>query len=283
MTNRNYISPFPFLHAISLLSHRTRIGKFNSAIEQYVDADSVVVDIGSGSGILGMLAAQAGARKVVCVDINEKSVEYSRSVARRNKLDANMEFVVSDFRDFVAEEKADVVICEMLSSFMLIEQQVPAAIHAKKHILKTDGIILPNHIRIYAVPVECNTVWSRFRREAIAFMAVPQTVERGAARDLANLVLVKEFTFNSNDESLAVDELLDFTICSNGILHGFLGMFEADLSDDIRLNMEDGWKEILMPIESPIPLLEGQSIRTRIRFTPGEYDTLRLNVERGAQ
>lgn len=283
MTNRNYITPFPFLHAISLLSHRTRINKFNSAIKRYVNADSIVVDIGSGSGILGMLAARAGARKVVCVDINEKLVEYSRSVARRNKLDENMEFVVSDFRNFVAEEKADVVICEMLSSFMLVEQQVPAALHAKKHILKPSGIILPNHIRIYSVPVECKTVWSRFRHEAIKFMPVPQTVEEGDARDLADLVLVKEFAFNSNDESRGVDEFLDFTICSDGILHGFLGMFEADLGDDIRLKMEDGWREILMPVESPMPLLEGQSIRTHIRFTPGEYDTLRLKVERSAQ
>ncbi len=283
MTNMNYITPFPFLHAISLLSHRTRINKFNSAIKRYVNADSIVVDIGSGSGILGMLAARAGARKVVCVDINEKSVEYSRSVARRNKLDENMEFVVSDFRDFVAEEKADVVICEMLSSFMLVEQQVPAALHAKKHILKPGGIILPNHIRIYSVPVECKTVWSRFRHKAIEFMPVPQTVEEGDARDLADLVLVKEFAFNSNDESRGVDEVLDFTICADGILHGFLGMFEADLGDDIRLRMEDGWKEILMPVESPIPLLAGQSIRTHIKFTSGEYDTLRLKVERSAQ
>ncbi|TFF96741.1 methyltransferase domain-containing protein [Candidatus Thorarchaeota archaeon] len=276
-------TPFQFLHAVSLLGHKSRIEKYKRAIENSVHEDSLVVDIGSGSGILGMLAAKAGAERVICVEINEDALAYSRRVAHKNGLASRMEFFSGDFRDFVPDSRADIVICEMLSSFMLVEQQIPAMLHARKHILKPGGILLPNHLCIYMVPVQCDAVWSRFNHDGIEFQPVPQTVDRRVARDLADLAQVREFTLGSNDESQIVDESLDYTVCSDGILHGFVGMFEADLIDGTKLSMEDGWRELFMPVESPLRVKKGQSVRAHVRFIPGAYDTLRLDAQVSAQ
>ncbi|TFG07974.1 methyltransferase domain-containing protein [Candidatus Thorarchaeota archaeon] len=283
MNKRSYAVPFPFLHAVSLLSHKRRIEKFRTVIHQVVDNGSVVVDLGCGSGVLGMLAAKAGAKKVTCVDINPEAIEYARRTARKNNLEDRMDFIAGDFRDMMLGDRADVVICEMLSSFMLVEQQIPASVHARKHLLKSDGILLPSRVRIYLVPVECEGVWSRFSQSGIEFEPVPQTVEKGMARDLADLALVSELTFNTENEPKTIDESLDFNVCSDGNLHGFVGMFEADLGQKIKLRMEDGWRELFMPIESPLCVKEGQTLRVHVRFTPGEYDTLRLHVQLSAQ
>ena len=46
-------------------------------LEKYVKKDSTVFDIGCGSGILGIVAAKLGAKKVLGIDIDEVAVKVS--------------------------------------------------------------------------------------------------------------------------------------------------------------------------------------------------------------
>ncbi|MCU4139139.1 MAG: putative RNA methylase [Methanophagales archaeon] len=61
-------------------------------------AEKTVFDFGCGNGILGIAAKMLGAKRVVCVDIDENALE----IARRNaqKLGVEVELVHSDVRDF---------------------------------------------------------------------------------------------------------------------------------------------------------------------------------------
>jgi len=69
-------------------------------------AEKTVFDFGCGNGILGIAAKMLGAKRVVCVDIDENALE----IARRNaqKLGVEVELVHSDVRDF--NEKGDTVV-----------------------------------------------------------------------------------------------------------------------------------------------------------------------------
>lgn len=273
MMSREYATPFAMLHAASLLSHRSRIRKFYDAIYRVVKSDDYVIDIGTGSGILAILAAREGAR-VTAIDVNQESLLYAKKAARRNGVDENIEFVHSHFAEFSPDEQADVVMCEMLSSFMLIEQQIAASNYAVENLLKPSGKIIPEVVSIYVTPVQNEILWERFEIEGLSFPRVVQTAEPGQSTDLADLSEVAVFDLTTPNPDAMVDKTVRFTFFQSGTVHGLLGMFESKIFDDILLTMEDGWRELFMPLEQPIQVREGESQDVRISFRPGEFDSL---------
>ncbi|MFW9956266.1 MAG: 50S ribosomal protein L11 methyltransferase, partial [Candidatus Thorarchaeota archaeon] len=154
MKERGFATPFSMLHAVMLLGQKTRLAKFNKAIREIVKSNDYVVDIGTGSGVLAIMAAKAGADKITAIDINGESLNYAKKAAELNGVLDKIDFIEGHFSDFIPDVRADVVICEMLSSILLVEQQVPASYHAIENILKPNGTIIPQNATIYIVPVE---------------------------------------------------------------------------------------------------------------------------------
>ena len=278
MSDREYATPFPILQAVSLLSHKSRIRKFNQAFERLIGPDDYVIDMGTGSGILAIMAARRGAR-VTAIDTNKESLKYAKDAARLNNVANKIEFVHAHFSDFNPDEKADFVICEMLSSVMLIEQQIPASQHAMKFLLKPGGKLIPEEVRLFVIPVNNEILWNRFKIEDLKFPRIPQTADRRQSVDLADLQELEKFDFSGTSNLLdEIDKLLDFEIVQNGTLHGLVGMFEARLCEDITLSMEDGWRELFLPLSESLEVDAGDKVTFRISFRPGEYDTLSIKV-----
>jgi predicted RNA methylase len=274
MEPNRYATPFTVLHAASLLSHKSRISKFQAALEQTVTSDSYVVDIGTGSGILAMLAAKAGAKKVTALEIDRGTAEYARKSIRKNGLDDTIEVINAHFSDFIPDEPADIVVCEMLSSILLIEQQIPAVIHANKHVRKDTGILLPSEVTISCAPVQSENLWNRFSFDELHFPSCPQTASLDDVKDMSDYKPIRTFDLNHVEEDMKVEEVIEFQVLDDGSIHGIIGMFEARLHRDITLNMNDGWRDLFLPIEQPIEVSKGNSLELSISFTPGEYDTL---------
>ncbi len=64
------------------------------AIEDILEADPAVdrvLDVGTGTGILGIAAAKLGAKKAVCIDIDEKAVKIARENAIINRMAEHLE------------------------------------------------------------------------------------------------------------------------------------------------------------------------------------------------
>jgi len=276
MVVMKYATPFPMLHAVSLLSHRSRLSKFQRALQKIVRPESRVVDIGTGTGVLALTAARAGAKSVTAIDVNRESLNYARKAAEINGLSKRISFVESHFEDYVPEEQADIVVCEMLSSMLLVEQQVPACSYAAKKILKPGGIILPASASVYAVPVECRSLWKRFSLLNLEFPKVPQTLGRGDAKDLSDAVLIARFDFSTPDVPAEVNEMLEYTIVEEGVLHGLVGFFKAKLYEDTTLGMDDGWRELFLPLVEPVEVSKGARISVQLQFKPGKFDSLKL-------
>jgi 16S rRNA G966 N2-methylase RsmD len=277
MDEYEYSTPFSILHAASLLSHRSRLSKFDEALKRVMTEDSYVVDLGTGTGVLAMMAARAGAKKVTAVEIDRISVEYAKNAIKQNGLEDVIEVVRSHYANFKPREKADIVTCEMLSSAMLVEPQVPASQWAMESILKDKGILLPRSATVYIAPVECHSVWERFSTAGFDFPRVPQTMDRDASRDLADLAILEEFDFFLHQDEWNVDRNLEFNIVSNGTVHGLMGMFEAHLTDDIKLTMEDGWRNLLLPLAEPVSVSQGDILSADVFYSPAIINSLRLS------
>ena len=75
-----------------------------------VKADESVLDMGTGCGLLGILAAKRGA-SVLAVDVNPYALRCARKNAALNHTRSNMEFVQGDlFRSFRETAKFDVIL-----------------------------------------------------------------------------------------------------------------------------------------------------------------------------
>jgi release factor glutamine methyltransferase len=73
------------------------------------DSDSVI-DVGTGCGILGVVAA-ARAKRVLAVDINSQAVRCAKENAKLNRVDHKMLFIVGDlFTSIKVRKRFDLIV-----------------------------------------------------------------------------------------------------------------------------------------------------------------------------
>jgi predicted RNA methylase len=103
-----------------------RTEAFGSAIRATVRAGDVVVDAGSGSGILAFFAASAGAACVYAVEIDPVLASWLERSVRANGLADTVHVICGDIGTVRLPTAVDVCICEMLDTGLLDETQVLA-------------------------------------------------------------------------------------------------------------------------------------------------------------
>lgn len=78
-----------------------------------------VLDLGTGSGVLAMAAALAGARKATGIDVDPDAIESARSSARLNDLPASVHFLVGDFRTDDRLGPVDLVLANLTGGMLI--------------------------------------------------------------------------------------------------------------------------------------------------------------------
>ncbi len=108
------------------------------SLEKYVKEDSIVFDVGCGSGILAIAAAKLGAKKAVGVDLDPVAVESSLENIQYNDLN-NIEVLHGNLVE-VIDGKADVVVANILAEIICILTD------DVKRVLKKDGYFITSGI-----------------------------------------------------------------------------------------------------------------------------------------
>ena len=82
----------------------------------YMDVEGKdVIDVGCGSGILGLSAKVLGAKTVLMVDIDEDAVKNAKENAKLN----NINDVIIKQGDLIADEKADVIFANLTADILM--------------------------------------------------------------------------------------------------------------------------------------------------------------------
>lgn len=87
-------------------------------LERIVKEDDVVIDVGTGSGVLSIAAAMLGAKKVTALDLDEVAVESAKMNIELNKVHP----VVDVFQNNLLEGikvKADVIVANILAEVIV--------------------------------------------------------------------------------------------------------------------------------------------------------------------
>jgi len=74
----------------------------------------IVLDVGTGTGVQGIIAARRGAKKVISIDIDKNCLENARENVKFHKLDNIIEVRKSDlFENINLNEKFDLIISQL--------------------------------------------------------------------------------------------------------------------------------------------------------------------------
>jgi predicted RNA methylase len=131
----------------NLKSDTARLAGFYEAITKY--SKGTVFDLGTGHGILACWAAH-NAEHVIALELNSSTAKIAQNNLKNLE---NVEVICSDASTFSFKSHADVIICEMLDTALIDEEQIPVLNSAIKY-LKEDGRIIPYGIINCLEPVE---------------------------------------------------------------------------------------------------------------------------------
>lgn len=133
-----------------MLADEVRIDAYARAVARQIGKDDVVLDLGTGSGILGFLAARH-AKKVYAVD-HSAVIEIARAIAEANRI-TNVEFVRSNSRTFTPPEPIDVILQEQIGDELFEENMIENVVDLRTRLLRPGGRILPARIELHLEPV----------------------------------------------------------------------------------------------------------------------------------
>lgn len=110
------------------------------ALERTVKEKDIVVDVGTGSGVLSIAAAMLGAEKVTALDLDEVAIESARLNVELNKVQEVVTVAQNNLLDGV-EAGADIVVANILAEIILKFTKDAASIVKPNGYFIVSGII----------------------------------------------------------------------------------------------------------------------------------------------
>ncbi|KAM7352805.1 arginine methyltransferase 8 [Cochliomyia hominivorax] len=116
--------------------------------------DKIVLDVGSGTGILSAFCAKAGASLVYAVEASNLA-KIALKVMEDNNLTSTVKVVHSKIEEFIlppSAEKVDIIISEWMGFYLLHEGMLDSVLYARDTFLKPNGLLFPSEATIYVAP-----------------------------------------------------------------------------------------------------------------------------------
>ena len=164
----------PGIHA-DMLADRVRLEAYFAALNAGTVEGKVVLDVGTGTGVLACMAAKAGAAKVVAVDGSAAAAAAAEAMVADNGLGHIVTVVCSPVEELELEEASvDVIVSEWMGYALIYESMLPSVVFARDAFLKPGGLVLPSRALLYAVPFTSHTGMVEELDSASATAAVPE-------------------------------------------------------------------------------------------------------------
>lgn len=144
----------------SMIADKGRMDAYVKALRQSVKPDSVVVDIGTGTGIFALLACQFGAKKVYAIEPSD-AIQVAKEIARKNGYSDRIIFIQDISTKVKIPELADVIVSDIRGMLPLFQQHIPTIIDARKRLLAAGGILIPQRDTLWATVVEVPHLYDR--------------------------------------------------------------------------------------------------------------------------
>jgi protein arginine N-methyltransferase 1 len=264
-----------------MIADETRTNAYARALQAVVRSDSVVVDIGAGTGILSLLACRCGARKVYAVEPSD-AIAVAKEIAQVNGLGDRIEFIQAMSIDVTLPERADVIVSDLHGVLPLFEQYLTSIIDARQRFLTPRGALIPARECLSAAVVEAPRLYDRLVR--------PWSLERtGFDMTAARRIVTNTWEKAEVDPDQLISEparwaTIDYSTVQSpdvsgmvtgrarrdAVGHGLIVWFDAVLHDGVGLSNAPGQPTLIygagfLPFSSAVDLKVGDSIAVSLQ------------------
>lgn len=272
-----------------MLADNIRTHKYCQAISNNINSESTLLDLGSGSGILSMASAKAGAKIVYAVE-RTRSAELSKKIIADNGLANKIHVINADSKSVLVPEKVDILVSEWMGIHVFQENMIFDLIDMRDNYLRKDGKMIPEKVSLFLAPLRVNPLfndeihrWKNpvegFSFEEIFFLSLNDTYicqtlpEMLASEGFCALDL--DLCTVNKKELQTIEMTAEFPFSSHDEINGICGWFAAQLADDIALDTgpfstPTHWKQIVYPFYPKIEVSAGATLVLQIVVEPVE-------------
>jgi ribosomal protein L11 methylase PrmA len=279
---------------IRILEDPIRKATFIRAINETVTPDDVVLDLGTGSGILAIAAAKAGARHVYAVE-PARSGDLAAEVAKANGVADRISFIKGWSSTTELPELATVLTTDIVGNDALDMVIWESVQDARKRLLTPDARLIPTSFKTYLylvdmpeeiagqqriLPQQIKRWQHRYgidfspmldadRGRIAGFYERPETVQQwrdmSAPQALSQIDLHEDARVFEGDTTLVASR--------QGTVSGVVLYFEAQMSPGVSMSTSprDGdelshWFTACWALNTEIEVVPGDEIRLRYRY-----------------
>ena len=273
----------------SMVRDENRTSPFARALRAAVTPDTVVLDIGTGTGFFALLACQYGARKVFAVE-PDCAIEVGKRAAIANGYADRIQWFRAASLDIELPERANLMISDLRGVMPLLGAHVASISDARRRLLTPDAVLLPRRDILRMAPIECAREYlliaDPWERNAYG-------IDMGAGRDyvansfwrakikaedqLASAQTLCEIDYY-NVTSPNVTGQAQWIAQRAGTMHGFCMWFDLDIGDGNGLSNAPGGPDLVyghafVPLLRPIDVSVGDRIEVSLQanLIGGDY------------
>jgi precorrin-6B methylase 2 len=273
----------------AMLNDTERNDALAVALERTIRPGAHVLDIGSGTGLLAMMAVRAGAASVTTCESHPLLAEISRAIVRAHGLSDIVSVVAKPStelevgRDLPA--RADVIVAEVVDCGLVGEGILPTIRDARERLLAERGRLVPQAARLLVRLVESvaadrlNNVQTVHGFDLRLFNRLatpghfPIRLHTWPHRLLSEPVELARFDFVAGQ----LDEThrsVALPVNADGVAHGAVAWFELDLGAGVVLrnspdNVGSHWMQAFVSLAKPMHVHRGQSVELHFSWPHG--------------
>ncbi|VDK51657.1 unnamed protein product [Anisakis simplex] len=142
-----------------------------------------VVDIGTGTGLLSLMAARAGAEHVTAIEVFKPMADCARKIIRNSQYSSRIDLISSRSTDLSkgdVSDKGNIIVAEVFDTELIGEGALRTFKEAHNTLVGDDCRVIPSSARVWIMPVQSEFL-ARFHRTPSKSFQTPFVDCPGAA------------------------------------------------------------------------------------------------------
>ena len=268
---------------IPMMNDDPRNQAYKDALVTTINEDTQVLEIGAGSGLLAMLAAQSGTKKrITTCEMTPVIASVAKEIIELNGFDNSVKVIAKASKDIsIGEdltEKADLIVSEVISNEFLGEGVLDTVEDAKKRLLAPGGRMIPESGSIMINLVGGEAIGKKlYIGEVLGFNLEPFNKikprkisidqQMNSVELFTDDVIAFRFNFQEQDQFPREVRTLELKLQKTGKCFGIIQWVSLRLVDEIIFEnhpvkqvAESAWHPMFYPFYKPLNLLKNQVI-----------------------